>query len=405
MAIGLMKMLLPVALIVGLGYLVTANAGLGWGVGVTILAVATTLALLKRFGMLPIPILFPFNVQITKIVAWGGLIAVLVMTGMATDIWNQLGLGGAVAQFGGEITPSGDCVVSDELRGKTSTGDVNAYDQESATPYSAAVDTTAYYYMDGVFQAVVTDTSGATANGSIGDVLTTYGGGTTYYGDMQTFCLDKARPPIELSVHTIVDDTDMVITGYQDDGTSALTTGTTDEEDYEIALGANEDYTFYLKLKTNVANKMFRLGGICTIANGDVDKCDLNEAGWSQGLVPSFMSNTNVAYNDSLALNLTGGYEKCWYPSTPVDMHQWDSVKYQFLISSDSSGTDAQDGASATATGDLCIVQFLDAQWARGDGQMHLDVHDHSVDQSNVGLSETLTSPYQKDTGVIIEAT
>jgi hypothetical protein len=389
-------------------------AGLGNAGYLSIIFTVGFIFLLEAFGIR----LLPWKLKKTWIYA----IAILCIGYVAiTAGWlAKLGIPGFMVP--GAVTPTAPAVsglscaesISPEIRGTTATLDVNAWDLESDTPYSTAVDANpTYVYKNGNsggdYVTSITDTSGATVSGySVGDIAYLYPTGTTYYGEaLEGVCVDTQRKSVSLNVHKIATETDMQITGYDDTGTTTLTSGTSGQEDYEISMGASEKKTFYIKLKMNAANEAFNLGGIAVRLLNDAKALRLIESGFDKVATPTFLDNVNIAINDSpsYSVNITGGYDFVWKKTTPQLLKEWDSVKYQFEVESSTTDPTADDTVSPTSA-DLVILQFVDAQWARGeDGRVYLDFYQHDANEGNVGMSETVTSPLGKTTGTIIELT
>lgn len=294
-------------------------------------------------------------------------------------------------------TTTGDCVVSDELYGKTATLVLNCYDQESNTPWSAAVDQESLHiYNNGAFLTSATDCSAGsvTAGVAVGDVITIYGENQSdYYIDKKAdICIDKQQYPIEIDVHAMIDDeANMSITCYDDTGATSCSGATnTSEEDADITLGQDSEESFYLKIKTNVANKAFRLGGIATLARNDIDDCyPVSGQGLTKVAVPDFLSGTiSLCLNSTETqhyCNVTGGYDKVYKLDTPELLSEWESKKYQFTIEASSSA----DPATTTGTSsDICGVYFVDSAFERGDDGMVDDIYVHDAGEGNAGFDE-----------------
>lgn len=387
--------------------LLTYVAGVTYGTMTTVILIGAILFTVQAIGLfkvLPIPLKKQL-VGILALVLWG--VFAWQMGYLAKYI---PGLGVPAAVITPTVVPTGECAAGQLNFGDAATADINCWDLESNTPRSAAVDAAHYVYQDGAYKSSNSDCTGTTFNTEVGKSISIYGQGETstinsYYVDaVENFCIDGERPTVDVEVHRVVNVSSLHIYGYKDDGTTALTTGTVDEEDYEIALGADEDYSFYLKFKMNTSDRAFQFCGVATVANGDVDECKPTESGYTREGAAKFLTDTDVTINQTKALNISG-YDYFWrYPTTVL--HEWDSIKHEFLISSDATGTAALDGASATSSTDACIVLFLDCDYARDqDGNPVFDYYIHDANENQVGIDVDEDNPKGAETGVIIEAT
>jgi hypothetical protein len=292
--------------------------------------------------------------------------------------------------------------VNPNLVGKAATVTINAYDMASNTPYSSAVDTTAYIVSDG--QVVkTTDTSSYSMSGySVGDVISVYGGSSSYYlADKKDVCIDKEQFPLELDAYAVVAQSDLQITGYDDTGATTLSAGTTPgEEDYDITIGADGEESFYLKIKVNVANKAFNLYGVATTVANDIDECEPQDTVFTEVPAPRWLKGLSVA-NETSEENLTGVNFDTWVLPEPILLTEWESKKYQFNFKASSTDptTNSDFGSS-----DMCIVCFFDAVWDRGDdGKLYLDFYTHDSSESDVGMAGLPTLPVGKQDCVVTE--
>jgi hypothetical protein len=362
--------------------------------------------------MVKLSVIFPLDKNKSL---WAGII--LLVAGLFFGWYSGVPVLGDIQNFfkgkvgataGGVITPT-TCAdsVSPEIRGTSSTLTFNAYNLEASDPYSSAVDTTVWVYKNGVgatnFVGSSTDTTAYDFSGfTVGDVAYVYGGGSSYYVEkLENVCVDAQRKNINLNAHAIQTQANMQITGYDDTGSTTLTTGTTGEENYEISLGANEQKTFYIQLKNNGADAEYDVCGIAVRVTNDVQDC--YPVGYTSGHLAKYLDTTPITINQTGALNLTGGYDKV-YTFDPIKLHEWESKKFQFVIKASTTDPTASDGASY-ANADLCIIQFVDCSYGRAnDGTIYYDYYTHDESETNVGANEIVFNPYSLHTGVIIEA-
>lgn len=343
-----------------------------------------------------------------------GVVALFLLGGFAFDL-SGLMPSANVGPSGPSVTESGcRASVSDEVLGQSVTMIINAYDRESNTPLSSAVDVNpTRYYVNGDYGDTETDTSSASVSGGIGggDVVTFYGGSSTYYLDKASECMSKLSYPIQLDAHAVVSETDLLITGFdKNDNALDSPSGTysANQEDYEFDMGADDEDKLKLQFEVNVANKAFQLGAICIkMYEGTADTIDdviLNEAGWTETLVPNYLANAVITLNDTTQTsNTTDGYDKCYVPAAPILMSEWDYDTFEYIIQTGGTAPTEDDDATPTAS-TLVIVGHFDANWARGDdGVEYLDFYDHTSSEANVGLVEDLQSPLGKYSAAVIE--
>ena len=295
--------------------------------------------------------------------------------------------------------------------GKAATGTVNAYDQESNTPYSAAVDVNpVYFWKLGAEEAAksTSDTSAYSLTGyNVGDIIYSAGGSTTYYVDnVNAFCIDRVNFDYSMDAHKVVGEADMQTKLYADAGANnELSAGTASEDDYTVALGANEEEDFYLKIKTNVANEAFNFAGVATTRFyniTDVSVMDSSLHDFTKVATPKFLQSVDVKVNESgTATTLSKDYV-LYKRLTPMLMQEWASVEIKVIVETDS--TNDPDAGGGTSTVDGFALIAVDASAARGDdGKLHTDIYQHDSAEATTGLSETVTSPLGGEIGVLVE--
>jgi len=388
--------------------------GLSGSFWVTI-AFALALALtLDYFGIFRV---FPFRLK--KNIALILLIGLWGFTAYSAG-WLSGFIPGIPGQLAGQVSPitpptvqpTAGCVVSEELKGKTSTLDVNAWDLESNTPYSSAVDfgSNCWIYKNGNgpenYIGATTDTSDAEISGfTVGDTIYMYCGGSTYYGEpVEGVCVESQRQPLSINAHTIVGESDMQVTAYDDTGSTTLSAGDTGDADYKMTQGAGGEDAIYIKLKVNVANKAYQVcaWGVAELTNiTDVTPQDV-ESTYTQVFTPTHMESIAIVTNSTTTKTQTKDYTIYKFAS-PILLHEWDSIKEQFVV----EASDTNDPLGfVTGTNDDAGFAIIakDCAYARGDdGRAHLDFYQHDTSEGDVGLDETETSPAGKQVGVLIE--
>ncbi len=266
------------------GFLAGGFFGVTQGIVSFILVGAVLLLFFSGLSGMNIPF-FSRVVKIKKtqaIIVSVVLLGLVLITGFASTvpfIGNPFVTGtiGGIDLGGNGITVGEDveCDVTDELRGKDTTISLNAYDQEDNTPVSSgAVDMNpTFVFMNGELITSTTDTSAYTslAGFSVGDTITFIPANDTYYGDVQTVCINKQDKAIQLDAHAIAGATDMQMTAFNSDG-NPLSAGTSSEDDYTMALGVNSDELITVKLKVNAEDIAFNLGAFASYPFTDVDE-------------------------------------------------------------------------------------------------------------------------------------
>lgn len=378
--------------------------------GSTLTMVLLTLAIILTLDYFKILKVFPFPLKKN--------IALLLLIGLwAFSAWSLGWFTGLVGLPGAAIpgvptpavTPVAGCVVSEELKGKTATIDVNAWDMESNTPYSSAVDVKTHVYKNGNsaadFVVTQTDTSGATITGfTVGDVIYAYSENSTYYADpVEGVCVESQRQPLAINAHTIIGESDAQITVYDDTGATALTAGDYGA-DYDMTQGADAEDAIYVKLKVNAANKAYQFcaWGVFLFKNISSVEPQNVEATYTKVGTPEHMSSLDVDINGTSGQSQHGAYVT-YKASAPILLHEWDSIKEQFVVESDATNDPTGGGPAASDFNGFAIIA-KDCAYAKGtDGKIYLDFYAHTTAEADVGLDETDTSPAGKEVGVTIE--
>jgi len=313
---------------------------------------------------------------------WGGITASL--TGASMGIPIAPSVTATSASTCAAVSQGG--TISDEIWGSKATVTINAYNKESNTPYSAAVDTTAHIVRNGQI-ATITDTTDSDMDSySVGDIISVYGGDTTYYVDaIESICIDKAAFPLDLDAHAIVASTSLDIVAYDDTGASTLSTGTNStSEDYDITMGADENAQFFLKQKVNAANYAYNFAGWMYRLTNEAEELTMLSSGFTETGAPKW-ANFQIESDDASASatgNITGGYSDVFVLPEPEMMQEWDTVKHEFNILTN------EDPSTSTTfnSGSNVILCSVDAAYSRGDdGKIYLDTYQHNSDESDVG--------------------
>jgi hypothetical protein len=410
-------------------FVLTPMVGLGGGGLVAvfflvfILGLASFVPALKKFGI-GIPIVGKKLAQWITIIAFIGLIG----TGGFFTIMNTFGINLALPlgsfdqtqefisymdvepEDTAEFSQCSKSAIGDELWGKTATVTVNAYDQEAANPYSSAVDVDCHVWKHTgtgwkYIPPKLTDTSAASVTGlSVGDYIKITGSDATstssaYYLDEEEFCIDSQSFNPELDAHAWPAGSNLKTVAYDNKG-NALSSGTTNESDYYLALGANEDKQIQIETTTNVAVKAYRFCGYATAEFNDIDDFYPTSSDFTHVVTPKWLKNVAVIINETSAGTISTDYD-VYKLDTPFYLTEWEDVIYDFTIEAGSTNPAT---AKGTTSVDGAVVIALDCADVRGaDGNMYDDIHDHTITQANAGLDEAETSPIGGTEGVLIE--
>lgn len=328
-----------------------------------------------------------------------------------------IGIGvGALAIFGGDkpgLSLDGTGGDGDELiiDFKDSTTSLTTYLNSYTGTWGNAGSKTEVYPVYTVTEGTDVRVSDAVANStttSIDKTLMVYGTGATYYVEPKEETVEQANQIIELKAQTIVATSDLVWSCYADDGTTALTADDNDSNTADYAggaIGASQDYTYYCKLKNNVADKTFRLGAILVYHCGDeVDDFKLNDPRFKAGSLPSGDLTKSFTHYDDTNASTSCSIKRVYEvkDSDYIELQEWtDTGKMPFVLEAGSS--------QPTANGDSYIgVIAVDYSYELDeDGIVAGDwyKHDNSNDADDIGLSEgVIASGYNGlDVGFCIE--
>ena len=235
-------------------------------------------------------------------------------------------------------------------------------------------------------------------------VLTFYGGDATYYLNPLTGRQIDIGDKITLYGATIQTEANMVVTVYDDTGSTALSTAdVSGAHDYKATLGEGQREIIYIKLSNNGADGTFNIKSICTGTEGaNVSSLEIVGSDWTKGLRPIFVEDGAVDVNETETNSaLTSAeYETCYVYKTGtnevISLEEWeDTPNIKAMIN-------AKTGKNPTD--DVVFFTAFDGAWARGsDGKAYFDFYQHDGDEASVGLLESIDSPLGKQLGAIIE--
>lgn len=396
-------------------------AGMTVTIGVAIMLAIATVLIGKQFGYFksvnPIPNPYSILIGLVIIVFAFGISLSSLTSGLAGGITAQVTQPQTITQQTTQLA-SDACIqaakaVNPDNVGKAATVTLNAYDQSTDNPYSAAVDTTVYVFRSKTaaeannanYVFTGTDTSAASVTGvNVGDTVTIVGGNVTYYMDaLQGHCVTSVNDNVNLNVWAIPAESSLLTVVYTDTtGSTAMTTGSSGT-DYTEALGASQIKAHALKLTNNVANRAYQLGGYGFAVLTNISSITVNDPAFSLTTTPNYLSNVAIGANNSAQNTITRSYS-VYKLNTPMVLTEFAEKKIPFTVTVSSNEPVACHGCSVES-GYAGVA--LDTSWTRGsDGKAYQDIHDHSlaggVDGNNVGMSETVASPNGLDSGFLV---
>lgn len=422
------KMFLSIVAVLVLAWLSVSVFGVTGGLFATILAITVIVQVMRLTGfgaefVSGIPIIGQFNPKVQVYATVIGVIILLFMGAIAlpasiSTMLSGVGVPAEITPTIPGITPAVSvlsCIeqakaINPDNLGKAATVTVNGYDQESKTPYAAAIDINPVSFYMNDNQAVnhvlaTTDTSAYSLTGlNVGDTIYAYGGSATYYLDaIEGICITTVGYPLPLDGHAIAAESDMEAKLYADSGSNnELSSGTATYDDYTVALGASAEEDFYFKLKVNKASKAFQLGAIATAKFYNISSVDVSSGNFVKVPTPSYLESVNIKVNETgTATTITKDYT-VFKKTTPLLLHEWESIEVKIIVETDPTNDPAAGGGTSNANNFAIIA--LDSAWARGDdGTSTLDIYQHDSAEGNVGLVETVASPLGGQVGVMVE--
>lgn len=290
------------------------------------------------------------------------------------------------------------------IDGKDANVVVNAWDKESNTPTSSAVDVNfCNIYLNGQFLQKTTDTSDLDVdNAAVGDTISIYCGGSSYYVDpVENFCVEKEDGNlINLMAHKIQTEVNLSLTVYDKTGSAALSSGTSGQEDYYITAGAGSDQKVFVYLQNNNNDAAYDFCAWATVAMTNVTSFQPTGSEYTQVVAAKSVKSIALLVNDTNTV--TTDYA-VYMRSQAVRLHEWDDLKDGFTIEID----DTNDPVATDGTGEdnaYAAVLSKDCTYSTADDlSSAYDYYTHDTSQDDVGLDETETSPLGGYDGAIIE--
>lgn len=310
-------------------------------------------------------------------------IAMVVIPLIASGVFTG-GTALFAAGISGGASPSGNNIATN--LGDASTVYLKAYDNEADSKTLSVVPLTVF---DSDGAILLDGTDGTSVSSTIGKKLNIYGeDNATWYTDAKlNYEITSAAPTVNLDTHKVT--TTPTVTMY-DDVMTVLTTGA-NNTDYNVSLSASQARIQYLKVENSLQNTLYKLGAICTYRTNatSINKVEVVEAGWNVVKIPKSVKDVSATLQVSNSAPTISYYE-CYAPSSPILLHEYDSITIKTRVE---AGSNQPTAATTGAYGFL----LLDTGSSKGkDNSMSVDyyVHDDDENVNQVGFSETPTTPY-----------
>ena len=265
---------------------------------------------------------------------------------------------------------------------------------------------------------LVSDAQANTTNTAVGEVLSVYETGATYYATpiLSHKVKNEVDRTSDIKSYAAAATTDLVITAY-DENEDALTADDNSNNTADYAGGdvaAADNQVYYVKLQQTGANLAFNLGAICTWMVGDeADDIELVQSGWTEVNVPDALASASITMTQDdggvSGNNTEKGFKHCYTPDTQsliggkglLLLENEDTGKLKFVFDSD-------DSTQPTANGETWFgISFADASWSvdkLGTPVYGFYMDDDTEDPASVGVDESLDTTWTGlDVAVAIE--
>lgn len=215
------------------------------------------------------------------------------------------------------------------------------------------------------------------------------------------------------NVHEVAAESDLAIQ-VRDEFNDELTSGTSNQEDYELSLGQAECKTVTVRLKQNGNDKFYDVQGFALKELNDVDSVDIESVyqgdttySFSSVERPEHLKDSDIAMNEteSLSENVTG-YDTVYEFDQTVSLEENDKLFADAEVCAPEDTDPAAVDSGDLTTTDAFVFEWKDADWyGTSDLRAGYGMADDSTSEADVGLDETDYSPLGKEAGVIVEIT
>lgn len=250
----------------------------------------------------------------------------------------------------------------------------------------------------------------STTSFSVGDKMTIYGTGASYYVDMVEYSVESQAGTVpKIEAYDIAETTDLVITVFDKDD-SALTADDNANNTADYAggnLGADDLENYYIRLEQSGSDETFRLGAILTYyCGGEMDDFKLVDSNWKEANLPTSgdIDNDFLLYDDTNA-STSCSIKRAYVPSGSdyIELAEnQDTGKLKFVAETDST-------TQPTANGDsyfgAVFVDYACERNGAGDIECGWYRNDDNALPGSLGLNEAVTTTGFNglDVGVAIE--
>jgi len=390
--------------------------------GASVVAVVALAAGLYFIGSAIGVVKSPLTKQTSAIIGIIGIFAFVFMSGISLGGFFPAGQIATTTQppvSSGVITgvSLAACTgsVNPQNLGDAATGVVNAYDTTVDNPTSAAVNSEInVFHADSIasagtsnFVAKLTDTTAGSLTGiQVGDVVTLVGNRSqSYYAtSKEGICITGASPIINLDVQGIQTEANLQSTLYDSTGAvEASTTVTNSVIDYNESLSANEEKTYFYRIKNNGANAGYNLGGIAFAELTNVS--NVKPSGADTALfdlvpTPDYMKNIVVQMNSTGTNTQTVSYTP-YKLKTPVLLTEFTHRQYQVTVKASANDPIENQGAATMSGVAISAFDVQDVKASSGSIVKN-SIDDGTSSSLDVGLLETFTSPEGNQAGVLV---
>lgn len=235
--------------------------------------------------------------------------------------------------------------------------------------------------------------------------------GETVDQPFESISIDSTQPVGEFHVKSVASDSDMSISLY-DDRNNELTTGDTDQEDYEVTMSADDAQDITAEMEQSTDGVVYHVAGMAYKPLNAVDGVTVNSITGPDGESVSFSTatvpehlQTEIYMDASNNSDAVSDYQTLLEFDEPVELAKNEELIVDFTVESDqSTDPSAVDSGDLTDT-DALLVQFKDADhYTTPDLSAGYGIADESTSESDVGLDESDSVPYGAQTGFVIEA-
>lgn len=329
---------------------------------------------------------------------------------------DDIGLTSSVAGGTGSVISTNDAdssgrILVDDNIGDASTLTLTAYDKAGNTETSVSVpvaifkdgmkiyDPTSYYTNSTLNNMVVGDK--VTVTPLYPDTADVY----YYLGEPMSIDINSVKVNKQFDVWAVASLSSMETTVYDSNNNALDSGGLTNCADYNVTLGADGSEPLKIRVKNKQADKMYNLGGFCTLTVGDVKELEYLGGDASKIAVPQEMQDATVCMDGCGASNTT--WDECYQFNEPIALEEWQYADLDFQVTAKSTDPTG-DGNDVTCFIALDSSRDEDENGAITDFVLYTNdnnerVREIGAPESN-GATNYLDIPAGKKVAVCIQA-